>query len=100
MPGKYQGKLYQSVGTLLAFSLVQFNSAETVWSLLQLVSHIYGNKPLAIKIIPLDASASIPVLVLYVFKLRWERDDIDYHMSNLGTCALSSMKNFCALNTV
>ena len=48
MPGKYQGiireKLCQSVGTLLAFPLVQFYGAGTVWSLLQ-VSHIYVNKP-------------------------------------------------------
>ena len=47
IPGKYQRiirkKLCQSVGTLLAFSLEQFYSAGTVWSLLQLVSHIYGN---------------------------------------------------------
>ena len=41
-PGK---KLCQSVGTLLEFPLVQFYGAWTVWSVLQLVSHIYNNKP-------------------------------------------------------
>ena len=44
--GNSQGeKMCQSVGILLEFPLVQFYGAGTVWSVLQLVSHIYSNKP-------------------------------------------------------
>ena len=39
-------KMCQSVGILLEFTLVQFYGAGMVWSVLQLVSHIYSNKPL------------------------------------------------------
>ena len=44
--GNSQGeKMCQSVGILSEFPLVQFYGAGTVWSVLQLVSHIHSNKP-------------------------------------------------------
>ena len=43
--GNSQGKMFQSVGAILASPLVQFHGAVTVWSVLQLVSHIYSIKP-------------------------------------------------------